>query len=404
MRNLVVLLFFFIHLNSFAGGWIQKADFGGIARHRTTMLTLGNKIYIGLGHYNGAGPNVLFNDWWEYDPATNSWAQKSDYLGGICYHATGFAMNNIGYVGTGRVSENGSTLVQDFFKYDSSTNSWVQITNFPGIARRGAVSFVIGEYAYTGSGESNTGMLGSFYRFDPSNETWLQVASLPVDRTSAVGFSIGNYGYVGTGDLGSNTSTNDFWQYDPNSNLWMQKASVGPQNRLEAMGFALNGRGYLGTGGAVSNGTSFGDMWEYIPETDTWVQIEDFLGTARRYFSATTLNGFAYAALGTNGTNFKDFWLFDQSLSLVERSLENVTILAYPNPVHDFVQFYVDWNEGIELNRIQLKINSIDGREVYSSPWQKGLKIDARSWKSGNCIYSIIYDAKIVKSDQLIPY
>lgn len=401
MRIVALLLFFFINANCFASGWIQKADFGGTARHRTTMLTIGNKVYTGLGHYNGAGPNILFDDWWEYDPSTNAWAQKADYLGGPCYHATGFTMNSLGYVGTGRTSATGSTLVQNFYKYDVITNSWTEIASFPGIPRRGSVSFVIGEYAYTGSGESNGGVLGSFYRFNPSNETWMQVSSLPVSRTSAVGFAIDNFGYVGTGDLDPG-STNDFWQYDPSLDTWTQKADVGPQTRLEAMGFALNGLGYLGTGGNVSNGLSLGDMWEYDPSLDTWVQIEDFLGTSRRYFAATTLNGFAYASMGTNGTNFKDLWLFDQTLSLIERSIEKIDIVAYPNPTSKDLNFQVDWPAEVNQEKIQLQIVSANGQMVFNSPWSELNTLETESWNAGHYVYSILYDNKIVRSENLI--
>lgn len=401
MRIAALFIFFFINVNCFAGGWIQKADFGGIARHRTTMLAIGNKIYTGLGHYNGAGPNILFDDWWEYDPSTNAWSQKADYMGGLCYHATGFTMNNIAYVGTGRTSASGSTLVQDFYKYDAATNVWAEITSFPGIGRRGSVSFVINDYAYVGTGESNGGVLGSFYQFDPSNESWTQVASLPIGRTSSVGFSIGNYGYVGTGNI-TGGSTNDFWQYDPSLDVWTQKADVGPQVRREAMGFALNGNGYLGTGAAVSSGTSFSDMWEYTPSTDSWMQIEDFLGTGRRYFSATTLNGFAYASMGTNGTNFKDLWLFDQTLSQIERSLEKIDIIAYPNPSSDYVNFQINWPSSVDQEKIQLRIVSSNGKIVFSSPWSELKTIQTEAWTPGQYVYSILYDDNIVKSENLI--
>ncbi|MDG1332045.1 MAG: kelch repeat-containing protein [Crocinitomicaceae bacterium] len=400
MRIAVLAFFFFMNLNCFAGGWIQKADFGGIARHRTTLLTIGNKVYTGLGHYNGAGPNILFDDWWEYDPSTNSWSQKADYLGGLCYHATGFTMNGVGYVGTGRTSASGSVLVQNFYKYDAVTNTWIEINSFPGIGRRGAVSFVIGDYAYTGSGESTSGTLSSFYRFDPSNETWSQVSSLPIPRTSAVAFSIDNYGYVGTGDLDPGT-IDDFWQYDPALDFWTQKSSVSPITRKEAMGFALNGKGYIGTGGNSTTG-SLADMWEYEPSNDTWVQIEDFSGTARRYFTATPLNGFVYACLGTNGTNFKDLWLWDQSLSLIERTLDKLEIIAYPNPSTDYLNFEVEWPQEIDQSKIQLEIISLTGQVVFTSPWSQLNTIETSPWNAGHYLCNIIYNDKVVKSEKLI--
>jgi N-acetylneuraminic acid mutarotase len=400
MRVTAVVLFLMMNMNCFAGGWIQKADFGGIARHRTTLLTIGNKIYTGLGHYNGAGPNIIFDDWWEYDPATNSWSQKADYLGGICYHATGFVMNDLGYVGTGRISPSGSTLVQNFYKYDAVTNTWVEINSFPGVGRRGAVSFVIGEYAYVGSGESNFGVVGSFYRFDPANETWSSVASLPIPRTSSVAFTIDNYGYVGTGDTDPG-STNDFWQYDPTLDLWTAKAPVGPMERREAMGFVLDGKGYLGTGG---NGSiaSLKDMWEYTPATDSWVQIDDFAGTARRYFTATTLNGVAYACLGTNGTNFNDLWIYDHTLSVVERTLDQLSIVAYPNPSSDYLNFHVEWPEQVDLNKLQLEIIDLSGRKVFTSTWSELTEINTKPWSAGNYVYHIKYNDQIVQSENII--
>lgn len=309
-------------------------------------------------------------------------------------------MNDIAYVGTGRTSATSSTLVQNFYKYDVTTNSWTEINSFPGIGRRGAVSFVIDEYAYIGSGESNGGVLGSFYRFDPSNETWLQVAFLPVPRTSSVAFSIDGYGYVGTGDLDPG-SINDFWQYNPVSDVWVQKASVSSINRREAVGFALNGRGYIGTGG---NGiiASLGDMWEYDPATDTWIQIEDFAGTARRYFSATTLNGFAFACMGTNGTNFKDLWLFDQALSLVERSLDQLEVVAYPNPSKDYIIFNVDWPSTVDQDNIKLRITDITGRLVFDALWSELTTINTSAWNPGNYQYSITYNDQLVRSENLI--
>lgn len=400
MRLVTVLFLLSLNANCFAGGWIQKADFGGIARHRTTMLTIGNKVYIGLGHYNGAGPNILFNDWWEYDPSTNSWSQKADYLGGDCYHATGFTMNNIAYVGTGRTSASGSTLVQNFYKYDAVSNSWTEITSFPGIGRRGAVSFVIGEYAYTGTGESNSGLLGSFYRFDPSNETWMQVSSLPAVRTSAVAFAIGEYGYVGTGDLDPG-STNDFWQYDPAQDLWTPKAPVGTQPRKEAMGFALGGKGYLGTGGNNAD-PSLSDMWEYSPDTDSWIQIEDFPGTARRYFSATTLNGIAYASLGTNGTNFKDLWIFDRTLSVLEASMSNASIQVYPNPASDYIQFDTQLPETVSLEKLQVEIVGPQGKIVHQSNWSEHTTIQTDTWQKGNYNYRIYYNGQVIRSESFI--
>ncbi|NRA13198.1 MAG: T9SS type A sorting domain-containing protein [Crocinitomicaceae bacterium] len=403
MKLFYTLLIVFTASSASAAGWIQQTDFGGTARHRTTMLGLGNKIYAGLGHYNGTGLNVLFEDWWEFDPATSAWTQKANYGGGLCYHSAAFSIDNIGYVGTGRIPS--TALVQDFYKYDPATNMWTQIADFPGIGRRGAVAFAINDYGYVGAGTSSS----DFYRYTPSNNSWIQIASLPGGaRMSAVAFSIGGYGYAGTGEAGG-WSTAEFYKYNPALNTWTQIQDVGDDplegliTRMEASAFELGGKGYVLTGVSISSGTSYKDMWELDPTTDTWTRIDDFDGTARRYLSATTMNGVAYVGLGTNGTNFKDFWKFDYSLALLEKNLDNISVSAYPNPSTDILIIDVDWAEEVPMEKMNLSLVSLTGQVVYSESLKANLNnIDVTSFKPGNYIYSIQYEDRIVKNGHVI--
>jgi len=400
-----VILFIFIvfqFYSSFANGWTQKADFSGVARHRATGITIGNKAYIGLGHYNGGGSNVLFNDWWEYDPASNSWSQKADYLGGDCYHAAGFTIGNYGYVGTGRTSVFGSTLVKNFYKYDPSTNSWSSIADFGGSARRGAVAFTVNDFGFVGTGETNSGRSKSFYKYDPNTDSWTQVTSLPgASRTSAVGFSIENSGYVGTGNTSSG-STNDFWEYKASTDQWIQRADCSPITRQESAGFHVNGKGYILTGDDFSSGNNFKDMWEYEPATNTWIQIADFPGTARRYLTAFSFGNYAYAGLGTNGTNFQDFWIFDESLSAIKEHLNDIELNVFPNPSSGVINFNIN-GVGDVLEKIDLTIYSSIGQKVESSKIVTGKnQIDLSLLNKGIYFYTLSYEGTSLKSGQLI--
>ena len=47
---------------------------------------------------------VLTNDFWEYNPTTNSWSQKEIFPGSNRDKAVGFSINDKGYVGTGSSS------------------------------------------------------------------------------------------------------------------------------------------------------------------------------------------------------------------------------------------------------------------------------------------------------------
>jgi N-acetylneuraminic acid mutarotase len=366
------------------------------------MIPIGNMIYAGLGHYNGGGVNVLFNDWWEYDPATNAWAQKADYMGGICYHAAAFTIGNYGYVGTGRISPSGSTLVQSFYRFDPQTNTWNQIADFPGTGRRGACAFTANGYGYVGSGETTTGRTADFYRYNPATNSWIVIATFPgAARTSAVAFEIDGYGYVGTGDtdLGS---INDLWRYSAATNTWQSRANVGPTNRQEAMSFALNGVGYIGTGVDFEGGNNFKDMWEYTPATDTWIQISDFEGSARRYLSGVALNGDGYAGLGTNGTNFNDFWVFDQTASLLERNIENIQIIAYPNPASSIVSVKIEGVEQHVIDQLEIDIYNLLGQRVKETSTSDSPFISLDNVSSGVHFVALKYKGEIIKQTKLI--
>lgn len=87
------------------------------------------KGYIGLGHINAVS-NVSYQDFWEYDPSTNTWTQIADFGGGLQrYHSIGFSANGKGYVGLGR--EEDGDYENDLWEYDPLSNTWLQKTNFP---------------------------------------------------------------------------------------------------------------------------------------------------------------------------------------------------------------------------------------------------------------------------------
>lgn len=393
-----LLSLFLVSITSiaFSFDWEQQADFGGLARHRTTMLAIGNNIYVGLGHFNGAGPNILFDDWWEYDPSTNAWTQKANYMGGLMYHAAGFTIGNIGYVGTGRNIS--AQLVQTFYAYDPVTNMWTQKANFPGTGRRGGVGFAIDGFGYIGTGS----YYSDFYKYNPANDSWTPVASMPTaGRISAVGFELDGYGYVGTGSTSG--AQKDFWQYNPNTNQWLQMADVGTIPRQESSGFAVLGKGYILTGDNYSSGDNYGDMWEYNPINNTWTQMEDFPGTARRYLSCTTLGNVAYAGLGTNGTNFKDFWRFDPLASLVEQQLDNINLRVYPNPATEYVQFNLEGLTIQDYSDLHVDLYSLEGKKINTiqiTPGENRMELSAFS--EGIYTYHLMYNKNILKSGKII--
>jgi N-acetylneuraminic acid mutarotase len=110
-------------------------------------FTIQGKGYVGTG--SGAGGTG--KDFWEYDPASDSWTQKADLVGSPVSYATGFALNGKGYIGSGVVFGNGDFL-KTFYEYDPALDKWTRKADFPGFAVDQAVGFSIGDLGYIGMG------------------------------------------------------------------------------------------------------------------------------------------------------------------------------------------------------------------------------------------------------------
>lgn len=81
--------------------WSQKANFIS-SRHGTVSFGIGNKGYFGTGNDSLWGSH---DDFWEFDPALNSWTQKANVPGPTRYGAVGFSINYIGYIGLGSTEQ-----------------------------------------------------------------------------------------------------------------------------------------------------------------------------------------------------------------------------------------------------------------------------------------------------------
>jgi hypothetical protein len=70
--------------------------------------------YVALKAVNKQGTPK--NDFWMYDPASNTWTNKADVGGGVRWFATGFAIGGKGYIGIG-TGNTAADLKNDFWEY-----------------------------------------------------------------------------------------------------------------------------------------------------------------------------------------------------------------------------------------------------------------------------------------------
>jgi hypothetical protein len=183
--------------NEILNSWttLQNIPFTG----RTGVaFSLNNKIYYGLDYWSGT-----VSDFWECDPGNGySWIRKSNFPVGYKSYSSYFSLADKGYV---LFSDN------NFWQYDAVSNVWTKKTNFPGPARLASVSFVIGDFAYFGTGTNGSVDFNDFWRYDPAADSWSQISNMPNSRNSGVAFVINNKAYVGYG-----VGLGDFYEFDPN--------------------------------------------------------------------------------------------------------------------------------------------------------------------------------------------
>ncbi|MCB9288598.1 MAG: hypothetical protein H6560_14920 [Lewinellaceae bacterium] len=112
-------------------------------------------------------------------------------------------------------------------------------------------------------------VFGQVRIFNGNLNRWIQRADFAGGvRSGAISFVIDDKGYVGTGSFtdpatGISQYKNDLWEYGPLTNTWAQKADFGGEARSWAVGFSIGPKGYIGAG---TGEYQLKDFWEYTPE------------------------------------------------------------------------------------------------------------------------------------------
>jgi len=311
--------------------WVQKAYSPmppvSMGRSGAIAFTIGNKAYMGTGSFLNMS---YFNDFHEYDQATNTWSQKASFPGAVRADAVAFTIGTKGYITTGG---NGMFSNYDLWEYDPSTDAWTQKSNCPGSARFKAQGFSIGNKGYLGLGTDGTSDLNDFWEYNPSNDTWTQKANYPGNgRRHTMGMSINGKGYIGLGtDLNGNYN-NDIWEYDPMTNTWNAK-QVFPGAGFHSMAcFTMNNKGYIGTG--YNGANEMTDFWEYNANTDTWTIRASYSGNARKNAVGYSIGNKGYIATGAlGGITFNDVWEYMDE-NTVGNSYSS-SVIANTNSVSD---------------------------------------------------------------------
>jgi N-acetylneuraminic acid mutarotase len=361
-------------------------------------------VINGIGYVAGGLDDFGFKrKMYSYDPSQNDWDDELS-IGGLNGDgldrgsACSFSVKDKGYICLGQGQTN--PYFKDTWEYDQISDTWTQKADFLGTARRQAVGFSIGDFAYVGTGQDVNGLCKDFYKFDPETNTWSSLADFPgTARRQAVAFTMGDEAYLGTGDDG--VLKNDFWMYIPTTDTWIQKANFPGTPRAGATGWGIFPTGFIATG-EDNNFTYTNDVWEYNYFSNTWTQRNNFPGPGRKNALSLVINGIAYLGTGYSGTFQDDFYAYT-GIAGHENITQQVT-KTFPNPFNNLCII-----EGTRpfSNNIKLKLFDIYGRNVddrFSVSYSNhAIKIENQNALTGQYLYIIEDDhSNTISSGKLI--
>lgn len=366
--------------------WTKKSDFAGLKRERAVAFSIGDFGYVGTGLDTA---EIVHNDLWKYDPTLDSWTQMANLPGSVRRNAVGFSVGNMGYIGTGIDSAEaqipGATVLNDFWQYNPSSNSWVQKADFPGFGNSGvyfATGFGIDSKGYICGGKNGPNSYSDeLWEYKPATDQWAQLGDFPGGiRYQLSSFTIGYKAYVGLG-TDQDLFNNDFWEFSTATNSWSQIENLPSSERSASMTFTIGQRGYVCMG---NNGGLLDDLWEYNPSDDDWTPRANYGGSERKGGIAFSINGKGYVGIGKGYSGKKSSFYEYTPPSFLSLDQSEMDFDIFPNPSSEWISINTQ-SEKI----VRFEILNYTGNRIQSII--KAKKINIEKLNSGNYIL-VAYD------------
>ncbi len=196
-------------------------------------------------------------------------------------------------------------LLSFIYCFNTYSQSWTQLADFPGTQRDDGIAFTINNKAYCLSGlEVGWQCTGNGFVFDGSAESWSPMASLPngKERQYSTGFSYNGNGYMFGGLNCSGVCLNDFGQYSTVTNSWIALPDFPGLGRQGMSNFTIKNKVYI-VGGKLTDGTTLNEVWEYDFITNNWDQKSNLPFSGMWRGAGFSIDTIGYICYGMNNSN-----------------------------------------------------------------------------------------------------
>lgn len=366
--------------------WEQRASLPASGRWGAFHFEIDGKGYVAGGH-NGS---TFLNDVWRYDPDSDSWEQRASMPAGR-RHGASWSMNGKGYVTCGQVTN--TSFSNMLWEYDPQVDVWSVKASMPGEPRYGPYGFALNGRGFVGGGNygSATGpYLGDMWRYDPATDQWSEVDGIPaLPRYGSTSFVSSGKGYVHGGRDASLDFSNELWVFDPVTNSWTQAPTMPGPGRSWAMvmPFAFDAVVACGKDGADNN---LHDAYWFYPVTDTWVPIPDYPGASGWSGVSFALGDRVFGGLGRTilptNAHYNDFWelIKREETSLQEaQGKHGASLEVVPTCVVKGQPVRLSWTGVPGRVRARILVYDVSGRLVQEGEHWNGELFETGSLGSG---------------------
>jgi Kelch motif len=282
-------------LELFKGVWTKRANFPRMSVSSGGFsFAMGGLGYAGIGEFS--------DDVSGYTPSTDSWTDLTTYPGSIFnqrYYVVGFVIANQ------VVTLNNAREVWHF----TPPNTWTRKTDFPSVLGRPVFGFAIGADGYVGWSPGDFGgAVTTCWKYNITNDTWTALTDFPgTTRVEAVSLATSTRAYLIGGELAISprSTVKEMWEFIPASG-WSLLSNTPLPEVKNALGFVINDKIYFAGGQNGDGAAVYKNVREYDPTTKVWTNMTNRPGEIAGYNFYFTIDNKGYAGKRNFG-----FYQFD---------------------------------------------------------------------------------------------